>query len=133
MESIILSMIYDIYNVNQLQIIVDTLIVNISKLKEKVLSNKISRGVGITRMEEVLALWKYGVEVKGYMDLISYGKLIKINFQFFQFLICCLFCLDLSFMFWFALCFVRLFFLLFWFPNVPFGLWSLSCCFVLYL
>jgi hypothetical protein len=49
-------MIYDIYNVNQLQIIVDTLIVNISKLKEKVLSNKISRGVGITRMEEVLAL-----------------------------------------------------------------------------
>ncbi len=51
MENIILSMVYDIYNANQLQIIVDTLIVNISKLKKKVLSNKIGRGVGITCME----------------------------------------------------------------------------------
>jgi hypothetical protein len=35
-------------------IIVDTHIVDISKLKEKVLSNKIGKGVGINCMEEVL-------------------------------------------------------------------------------
>lgn len=99
MENIILSMVYDIYNVNQLQIIVDIVIVDISKLKENVLCNKIGRGVAITCMEKVLAFQEHGVEVKGHMDLISYGKLIKINFHFFQFLICCLFCLNFSFMF----------------------------------
>jgi hypothetical protein len=92
-------MVYDICNANQLQIIVDILIINISKLKEKILSNKINRGVGITCMEKVLALREYGVEVKGNMDLISHEKLIKTNFRFFQFLICCLFCLNLFFMF----------------------------------
>ncbi len=64
-------MVYDICNVNQLQIIVDTHIVDISKLKEKVLSSKIGKGVGINCMEEVLVLWEYNVEVKGHMDLIS--------------------------------------------------------------
>lgn len=37
-------------------------------------------------MEEVLTLWEYGVEVKGHMDLISYGKLIKKKLIFFNFL-----------------------------------------------
>jgi hypothetical protein len=40
-------------------------------LKEKVLSNKIGKGVGINCMEEVLVFWEYSVEVKGHMDLIS--------------------------------------------------------------
>jgi hypothetical protein len=53
---------------------VDKLTINFSELKEKILSNKMVQGFGITQMEEVFVFLEYGMEVMGHMDLISYGK-----------------------------------------------------------
>jgi hypothetical protein len=54
--------------------IVDKLTTDFPNLREKMLSNQIGRGVGITRMEKPLIPHEYGMEVIGHMDLISYGK-----------------------------------------------------------
>jgi hypothetical protein len=50
------------------------IIVDFPSLCEKMLWNKTSRGVGITRMEEALVPCEYGMEVISCMDPISYGK-----------------------------------------------------------
>jgi hypothetical protein len=44
----------------------DVLTFDFPLLKEKVLSNKTKRGVGITRMEEALIPKDYGMEMMGY-------------------------------------------------------------------
>jgi hypothetical protein len=54
--------------------IVDKMTIDFLDLCEKLLLNKTSQGVGITRMEEALVPCKYGMEVIGHMDPISYGK-----------------------------------------------------------
>ncbi len=59
---------------NQLHLIINKLTSNFHDLCEKVLSNKIGQGVGITCMEEALALQEYGMKVIGHRDPISYGK-----------------------------------------------------------
>ncbi len=51
---------------NQLCHIDDVLTFDFPLLKEKVLSNKTKRGVGITRMEEALIPKDYGMEMMGY-------------------------------------------------------------------
>ncbi len=43
-------------------------------LKDKVLFNKTSRGVGVTHMEEALVPWKYGMKMTSHRDSIFYGK-----------------------------------------------------------
>lgn len=43
-------------------------------LKDKIFSNKINRGVGITQMKATLVPQEHGMEVTGHQDLISYGK-----------------------------------------------------------
>ncbi len=58
--------------------------------------NKTSKRVDITCMEEVIVLQKYGIEVMGHRDLISYGKLIQTNYIYID---CWLFCLNISIMF----------------------------------
>ncbi len=59
---------------NQLRFIVNKLTSNFHDLCEKILSNKMGQGVGITCMEEALALQEYGIEVIGHSDPILYGK-----------------------------------------------------------
>jgi hypothetical protein len=44
--------------------------------KEKILFNKISLGVGIMCMEDILILQEYDIEVMGRKKLIFYEKLI---------------------------------------------------------
>lgn len=46
------------------------------------MSNKTSKKVDITCMEEFLVLQKHGMEYMGHRDLVSYGKLIQTNFIF---------------------------------------------------
>jgi hypothetical protein len=53
---------------------VDKLTIDFHDLCKKMLSNKTSQGVGITRMEEALVHCEYGIEVTSHLDLISYGK-----------------------------------------------------------
>jgi hypothetical protein len=53
---------------------VDKFTVDFSDLINKVLSNKISRGVGITQIEESLVPWEYGMEIMRHRNPISYGK-----------------------------------------------------------
>ncbi len=50
-----------------------------SKLKNKVMSNKTSKGVGITYIVETLVPREYGMEVTKHQNPISYRKLI-LNF-----------------------------------------------------
>jgi hypothetical protein len=63
---------------NQLNMIMDKLTIDFPDLCEKMLSNKTSRGIGITRMGEPLVPREYGMEVIGYMDPISYGKFLNL-------------------------------------------------------
>jgi hypothetical protein len=51
--------------------IVDKLIVDFPNLCEKMLSNKTSQGIGITKMEEALVPCEYGMEVISHNDPIS--------------------------------------------------------------
>jgi hypothetical protein len=53
---------------------VDKSIPNVFDLCKKMLSNKTSQGIGITRMEEALISREYGMEVTCHKDLISCGK-----------------------------------------------------------
>ncbi len=55
-------------------IIMEKLTINFFELKEKVLSNKVEKGVDTTRMEEAPILWEYEMEVIGHKDPISYGQ-----------------------------------------------------------
>jgi hypothetical protein len=52
------------------------------KLKSKVMSNKTSRRVDITNMEEVLVPMEYDMEAISHHDPISYGKSILLPFLF---------------------------------------------------
>ncbi len=51
------------------------------ELKDKVLSNVTSRGVGITCMEETLVLTEYGMKVIGHQNPVSFGESIFIPFN----------------------------------------------------
>lgn len=53
------------------------------KLKNKVMSNKTSQGVGITYIVEALVPREYGMEITKHQNPISYGKLILIFFSYF--------------------------------------------------
>jgi hypothetical protein len=53
---------------------IDTLTFNFLPLKDKILLNKIKRGISITHMEEALMPCKHGMEVTGHHDPISYMK-----------------------------------------------------------
>ncbi len=59
---------------NQLKLIMNTLTFDFSSLKNKVLSNKIERGIGITHMEEALVPCEHGMDVIGHRYPIFYGK-----------------------------------------------------------
>jgi hypothetical protein len=59
---------------NYICLIVDKLTIDFHDLCKKMLSNKTSQGVGITRMEEAFVPHQYVMEVTCHMDLISYGK-----------------------------------------------------------
>jgi len=59
---------------NQFHLIMDKLTANFLDLHKRILSNKTSWGVKITRMEEALVPWEYGMEVTSHKDLILYGK-----------------------------------------------------------
>jgi hypothetical protein len=59
---------------NQLRLIIDTLTSNFLSLKDKVLSNKTGRGIGVTRMEEALVPHEHDMEVISHHDPIAYGK-----------------------------------------------------------
>jgi hypothetical protein len=52
----------------------DNLTCDFFDLKQKVMSNKIAKGVGIIRMEETFIPRRYGMEVTKQRDLISYEK-----------------------------------------------------------
>jgi hypothetical protein len=52
----------------------DKLIANFLDLCKKKLLNKMGQCIEITRMEEALVPYEYGMEVTSHNDLISYGK-----------------------------------------------------------
>jgi hypothetical protein len=53
----------------------DILTIDYPKLKEKVLSNKMGKNVGIICMKKTLVPWKYEMEVTSHKDPISCEKL----------------------------------------------------------
>jgi hypothetical protein len=92
---------------NQLHLIVCRLTVDFPELKEKILSKKTGRSVGIPHMEEAMVPWEYGMEVTGHRDSISCRKSVFLffqkNFQVFCFLFS-KFALDSNFVILFCLC-----------------------------
>jgi hypothetical protein len=64
----------NLINHNKFHFIVDKLTIDFPNLHKKILSNKMGQSVGNTWMEEVVVLRKYGMEVIGHKDFISYGK-----------------------------------------------------------
>lgn len=54
---------YCSYCLNHLQLSVDKFTVDFSDFINKILSNKISWGVGITQIEDSLVPWEYGMEI----------------------------------------------------------------------